>query len=257
MESGIKFSLFVGGVVMFLLAGGCRNGDTEPDQPSSPPSVEGSSQNGRTPAVNAGRSGIGGSEPGQSVSGQAGSGEAGGVPSPLEEEPTPPPTIPTVFLDAASEATCLVKVGESFPKGTLVDAEGKPVEMESLLGKSLAVVYFWTSKNAYAVAGLQELGMLVPKDLVSAGAVRVIAINEGDTAEAVKPLTEKAGSHVVNLFDPEGAYFAKIATEHLPRIYLIDADGKIVWFDIEYSSSMKRNLRQALEVALSTEPAGK
>ena len=33
----------------------------------------------------------------------------------------------------------------------------------------------------------------------------------------------------------------------MPRVYVLDADGKIVWFDIEYSQSTQRELKQAIE----------
>ena len=37
------------------------------------------------------------------------------------------------------------------------------------------------------------------------------------------------------LMDPSGDYFSQVATERLPRIYVLDRDGKIAWFDVDYS----------------------
>jgi len=246
MQLRIRASLLMGGLIIILGIAGCRN-------PEEPTSKEGPtvtvSDNGMVPRNQAiSEGGADNENPLSPENGLNATGDA-------SDEPTPPPTIPTVALDAASEATCLVKVSDPFPAGTLVDVAGNSVPLKPLLDDRLVVVYFWTSKNPYAVAGLKDLGSLVPRELSDEGAVRVIAVNEGDTPAGVKPLLDETGEHVMNLFDPEGEFFRTVATSILPRVYLIDSEGRIVWFDIEYSQSMKRDLRQALEVALSTKPA--
>jgi hypothetical protein len=50
--------------------------------------------------------------------------------------------------------------------------------------------------------------------------------------------------------DPKNEYFAKVAREKVLRTYLLDADGKILWFDVEYSRSTHRDLLQGIDVAL-------
>ncbi|MFH1924704.1 MAG: hypothetical protein ABIP48_33040, partial [Planctomycetota bacterium] len=69
-------------------------------------------------------------------------------------------------------------------------------------------------------------------------------------AEAVRKSVEEAGAGFTNLLDPDGALFARVATEKLPRVYLLDADGKVLWFDLEFSRTTRDNLVQALQVAL-------
>ena len=228
MRPRIQIILLLGGLTMLCLTPACRNA-TEP--PETPPAVSTSAEgavteNDAAASENSARPGTSSESP----------------PVAAEEEPTPPPTVPTVLLDAANQAICLVKVGDVFPEGMLIDAAGNPVETKSFLGKNLVVVYFWTAKNPYAVAGLEDIGTLVPKEWTEMGAVRVIRRQRGGYARVGADLTAKTESHVTNLFDPKGALLAKVATEkQLPRTYLIDSSGKIVWFDIEYSSSMKRN----------------
>jgi hypothetical protein len=41
-----------------------------------------------------------------------------------------------------------------------------------------------------------------------------------------------------------------VATEHLPRTYLLDAEGRILWFDLEYSRATARELINALHFFL-------
>ena len=59
------------------------------------------------------------------------------------------------------------------------------------------------------------------------------------------------------LVDADRAYFRQVATEKLPRTYLLDRNGKILWFDLEYSRSMRRELQNAIQYYLrDSEPSG-
>ena len=80
--------------------------------------------------------------------------------------------------------------------------------------------------------------------------LRVVAVNEGDTAESVKSLVEKAAATFPCLLDPDGALFDQVATEKLPRVYLLDAEGTILWFDLEFSRTTRDKLLQAIQFAL-------
>ena len=53
-----------------------------------------------------------------------------------------------------------------------------------------------------------------------------------------------------SLLDTDGSLYSKVATQHQPRTYLLDADGKILWLDIEYSRSTARELSNAIHVQL-------
>ena len=55
------------------------------------------------------------------------------------------------------------------------------------------------------------------------------------------------------LVDAKGKAFAQVGSRHLPRTFVLDPSGKIVWFDIEYSLATRRELQQALA---ATRPLG-
>jgi hypothetical protein len=42
-----------------------------------------------------------------------------------------------------------------------------------------------------------------------------------------------------------------VASEKLPRTYLLDASGKILWFDIEYSRTTRQQLLSAIRFSLA------
>jgi hypothetical protein len=80
--------------------------------------------------------------------------------------------------------------------------------------------------------------------------VHIIGINEGDADEDVRMCVAGADAKFPILLDQDGAFFKKVATETLPRIYLLNAEGKILWFDLEFSLTTRRNLKKGIQVAL-------
>jgi hypothetical protein len=82
----------------------------------------------------------------------------------------------------------------------------------------------------------------------------VIGVNVQDSPEDARKSIADAGSRYPSLFDREGNYFAKVATEQLPRLYLADSQGKVLWFDIEYSTTTRRQLTEAVHVLAGNRP---
>lgn len=175
-------------------------------------------------------------------------------PVPVEvTEKAPPAEMPEVRMTEADRATCHIAVGDTMPEGELPDPEGASQPLAELLGKSLTVIFFWTegdspfSKMA-ATAALEDLENDVNKPFSGEG-VAVIAINENDSAEVVAAQAKESGATFPTLLDPGGAYFAAVATERLPRVYLLDAAGKILWFDLEYTETTRASLNQAIHAS--------
>jgi peroxiredoxin len=156
--------------------------------------------------------------------------------------------MPKVVLTDAHAKTCLVKVGDSFPAMTLKDLAGKPQPLAALLGKRFTVVLFWTIDNPYAVEQLADLGPDIAKRFGD-DKVKVIAINERDPAVKVAALVKQLGVTFPVLLDDDGKALAQIASKRLPRTYLLDHEGKIWWFDIEYSASTRRDLQSAARLS--------
>lgn len=151
----------------------------------------------------------------------------------------------TVALSSEHKALCKLLPGDKLPEITLPDLGGKPTPLSSLFGKKLTVVVFWKLDHPYAREQFTRLEREVA-DAFAAHGVKAVAINVGDPAEAVKALAEEWGCDFPCLLDADGEAFAKVATDKLPRTYLCDAAGKIVWMDLEYSVTTRRQLANAL-----------
>jgi len=167
----------------------------------------------------------------------------------------PPPTIPKVALSNELLATCLVNVGDEMPAGELPDAAGDMHALGSLYGQKLTVVCFWTvgtSHRSKLVAGaaLRDLMKGVVEPYGEKG-VRVVGVNVGDSAQAVERHVAEAAATFPNLLDTKGAFFAKVAKDgKMPRTFLLDANGKVLWFDVEYSRAARRDLIVSIKAVL-------
>jgi len=173
-------------------------------------------------------------------------------PSP-SQGPAPKAKMPKVVLTEEQLKGCVVREGDIMPDAKLPDLADKPVLLSELRGQKLTVVCFWKSgeTDAGKLKANEVLGDL--QDLYDADqdkGVRVVGINEGDPPEAVRKLVAAAKVTFPNLFDPDRAFFNKVATERFLRVYLLDAKGGILWFDVEFSPTTRRGLKTAIQVAL-------
>lgn len=159
--------------------------------------------------------------------------------------PPPKTWAPEVTLSTEHRATCKVFVGDKLPNLPLKNLDGKDAPLAAALGKKLTVVVFWNSENGYAREQFTRLEREVADAFAEHG-VTVVAVNVGDPADQVQAIAEECGCDFPCLLDPESAGFASIATGKLPRTYLCDASGKILWMDIEYSVTTRRELTNAL-----------
>jgi peroxiredoxin len=170
------------------------------------------------------------------------------TPLPLEEPIDSGQAMPQVFLTEAHAKTCLVKVGDQMPALDLPSVDGTAKKFGDLLGKKLTIVCFW---NGRLPTSLEELADLESRFLGEFGGdgLAVIGVNVGDDPKLAQELAGQAQAKFVNLSDRDGKAFAQVATEKLPRTYLLDASGKVLWFDLEYSRATRQGLLSAIRFA--------
>ena len=172
-----------------------------------------------------------------------------GTPQEAFNFPRQPIEMPKVLLTNGETKSSLVKVGDKMPEIALPDLAGKPQQLSKLMGEKLTVVAFWNTVNPYAVEEMGDLGPIVGKRFGSHG-VQIVGIVERSSPTAAKAALSSAGAEFVNLVDANGKALEKVASAELPRTYLLDADGKVLWFDLEYSRSTRRDLVRAIQFAL-------
>jgi peroxiredoxin len=156
-----------------------------------------------------------------------------------------PATAPPVELSAEHAELAKVKVGDSLPEAELPKVGGGKAKLSSLYGKAATVVVFWKGDRQMALDELADLGPDVVEKLGSRG-VEVVGVAVDQPAAAAQKTLQAAEAKFPTLVDADGKAFEKIGAEKLPWTLVVDADGKIVWFDLEYSLSTRRELQQAL-----------
>jgi len=168
----------------------------------------------------------------------------------VTEDDEPLPTeMPRVVMSAGHEKSCKVKVGDAFPDGELTDLEGQKQKLSALRGAKATVVLVWSEKLLFANEAVADLPSHIVAPFEKDG-VKVITVNVGGEAAAVRTAVGKAAAFFPVLLDGQGEYFAQLATQKLPRVYVLDAAGKIVWFDLEYGRTVRREMRQAVRFLL-------
>ncbi len=164
-------------------------------------------------------------------------------------EPSEPaePTIPPVCLSTMHAKWCVSKVGDPFPATELPSLGGALTKLSTLHGKQATVVLFWTGDRWMSRMALEDLVHDVAA-VYEPEQIAVVGIAVGQSTGATRKLLGEAKADFPQLLDADGNALAEVGSVALPRLYVLDPAGKIVWFDIEYSESTWRELERTLSV---------
>jgi peroxiredoxin len=154
--------------------------------------------------------------------------------------------VPTVLVTNRHAALCKVKVGDAMPEISLPQVSGGSAKLSAMYGKGATVVVFWKGDRFMA---LEELGDLGPDVVQPFGSrdVNVVGIAVDQDAATARDVVKKTAANYPQLLDADGQAFAKVGAEKLPWTLVLDPSGKIVWFDLEYSHTTRRELQQVLQ----------
>ena len=162
-----------------------------------------------------------------------------------------PNSLPTVLLTETDQATCLLNINDMFPAVPLSQVDGSPAQpLSQLYGPKATVIVLWSAGSSpfSAIASrkmLIDLDEDIAKDFASSGA-QVIAVNVGDAQQTVQSEQQEVGAGYSFLHDPSMQLYGQVAVEGLPRVYVLNSSGAVVWFDMEYSETTREQLLQAV-----------
>ena len=170
-----------------------------------------------------------------------------------EKKPLDPnPTRPIVLLSEAHKKTCRKLVGDTIDAVEVTDIQGTRHKLRDLLSDELTVLIFWNEKSIPAMEQFRR----IPVDILGTFAsyrVKVIAAHVGGDVARTRILTGDAADKIVSLVDADEKLFHEFAESRVPRTYVLDKEGRILWFDIEYSFSAVRALSNALTFFLANQ----
>lgn len=161
----------------------------------------------------------------------------------------PPQEMPRIALSEQHAKACPIKLGQEFPNMTLTDQAGQPQELHKLCGKYTLIVV-WSASEPAAVEELGDLEAYAYQPYKNVG-LNVIAVHTlaGRTKQPAEALRKFQPSFTI-LHDTKGELWAAVGKESLPRTFLLDGEGRVLWFDIEYSRTTRRQLQQALQAVM-------
>lgn len=149
---------------------------------------------------------------------------------------------------AKVEATTLIHVGDLAPDFTVEMLDGRKITLSELRGKVVMVCFWatWCPPCRQELAHLQEgvIDQFAGKDLV------VLPISRGEKRDVVEKFIADNGYQFAVGLDPEQSIYKQYATNYIPRTFIVDKRGKVVYRVAGYDEETAKEVNAAITKAL-------
>lgn len=148
----------------------------------------------------------------------------------------------------AQDNETLVKTGMEVPDFTVKMFDGQTIQMKELRGK-VVLLNFWAT---WCPPCRMELAR-VEKDIIERFKNQdfvFLPVSRQDSYDKIKNFREQTGYTFPMGMDPERKIYSLFATASIPRNFIIDKTGKIVFMEIGYSEESFKKLIETIEKTL-------
>ncbi len=132
----------------------------------------------------------------------------------------------------------------------LPDLNGKTYELQKMLGKGPIIIDFWATWCEPCLKELPDLSKLQEKYKKQEVTVIAISVDKARMINKVKRTVKSHKFKFITLLDKSGNYQRKLNIQNIPRTYLIDKKGNIVYehegFNKEATSLLENALKKLL-----------
>lgn len=158
-------------------------------------------------------------------------------------------TLFAFLVKAQGDEGDIVKVGDKMPAFTLVSDDGQQLLSSSLKGKVILINFFatWCPPCQKELAEVQKT--LWPKYENDKNFVLLVIGREHTDAELAK-YNEKKGFTFPLYPDKNRAVYGAFAKNLIPRSYLIDKNGKVIYATKGYTDEEFSEMMDAIKTAL-------
>ena len=145
-------------------------------------------------------------------------------------------------------STTLINKGDKAPDFTVEMVDGSEVTLSKLKGK-VVVVNFWAT---WCPPCRQELSHLKADVLdVFGDKITVLPISRGENITTVEAFMQKMNYTFPVGLDIDQSIYQKYASNYIPRSFVIDSEGKVVYVGVGYDEAIAKEIDAALKAAIN------
>jgi peroxiredoxin len=158
--------------------------------------------------------------------------------------------IPGILIAQDEQKSSLTQIGQMEPNFKVTTLDGKEIELVQQKGKVILLNFFATW-CAPCMAEMPHLEKDIWQKNKTHKDLLVIAIGREHSREELKKFNDKKGLTFALAPDPQRAIYSLFAEQFIPRNYLIDREGKIVYQSIGYNEKDFKLLQDQIDQLLN------
>ena len=168
---------------------------------------------------------------------------------PSEEAQAAEGSVATLVEDEPDDLaeTTLINAGDVAPDFTVEMLDGSKVTLSALQGKPTLLIFWatWCPPCRLELSKLQEHIIDRYGDKIN-----ILPISRGEERAKVEEYISKMGYTFAVGLDGDQSIYRKYATNYIPRCFVIDAKGKVLYSGVGYDEAIAKEVEQNIEKAL-------
>ena len=149
------------------------------------------------------------------------------------------------------DKTTLVQVGQQVPAFTYTDASGQKKPTTELKGQVVMITFFATWCGP-CLKELPHIQQDIFEKYQSNPNFTLLVIGREHTREELSKFKEDKDFSLEFIADPERKIYSNFATQFIPRNFLVDQDGKIIYSSTGFNEDEFNQLKKILEDQLKS-----
>ncbi|MBN2638472.1 MAG: TlpA family protein disulfide reductase [Bacteroidales bacterium] len=156
-------------------------------------------------------------------------------------------------LDQQIQTSTLIKIGEKAPDFTVTMLNGKKYTLSELRGK-VVLVNFWATWCPPCMREFTEIPNHIIEPFAGNKNFVFLPISRGESQQVVDEKMEQLKKQGISFnvgLDPDKKIYSNYATAFIPRNFLIDQKGNVVYFSVGYTPKSMSDLVAKIHELLS------